>query len=148
MRNLLVSLLVCGILVSACKTEQKSESESDSIETKAQQRVRPAAAGGTSAAYFTYTNTLSESDTILGVTSRIAAVTQVHETYKTEDGMMGMRHKTDLTVQPKETMVFEQGGLHVMLMQLNNELSEGDSISVTLQLSKAGEVEIKLPVKN
>ncbi|MFP8490069.1 copper chaperone PCu(A)C [Gracilimonas sp. Q87] len=148
MRNLLIGLLALGILVSACSTEKKQETEAGVIEEPVEQRVRPAASGGTSAAYFTYTNKLNEPDTLLGVSSAVAALTQIHETYETEDGMMGMREKKNLSVQPKDTMVFKQGGLHVMLIQLDKNLSTGDSVSVILQLSKAGEIEIKLPVKN
>lgn len=148
MKKLLVVLLLIGFSFSACNTENKQGNKAVPNETVAEQRVRPAANGGTSAAYFSYTNTLAEPDTILGVSSSVSAMTQVHESYETEDGMMGMREKTNLSVQPGETVLFEQGGLHIMLMQLGKELSEGDSVSVIMQLAKAGEVEIKLQVKN
>lgn len=148
MKVLISGILLISLSFIACSSGNKSEPGLESEETPVDQRIRPAAAGGTSAAYFTYTNTLAEADTIVGVSSSIAALTQIHETYETEDGMMGMREKTNIPVQPEETVIFKQGGLHVMLMQLHEDLSSGDSVSVFLNLVKAGEVEVNLQVKN
>ena len=146
MRNSVLVLVIFGFLITACNSEEKKSADSD--EVVAEQRVRPAASGGTTAAYFTYTNSLSEPDTLLAVGSGIAALTQVHETYETEDGMMGMREKKAIAVQPGETLMFKQGGLHVMFIQLEKELAEGDSVALTLQFGKAGEVQLMLPVKH
>lgn len=148
MRNsvLVLMILGLGLLATACNSEEKQTADSD--EVVAEQRVRPAASGGTTAAYFTYTNSLSEPDTLLGVAGEISALTQVHETYETEDGMMGMREKKDIAVQPGETLMFKQGGLHVMFIQLEKELAEGDSVALTLQFSKAGEIQLMLSVKH
>lgn len=148
MKGLIAVILITGLSFVACNSGEKTEPVAESKEIQIEQRIRPAAVGGTSAAYFSYKNELAEPDTIVGVRSDHAALTQVHETYKTEDGMMGMRERLNIPVQPGETIVFEQGGLHVMLMQLDHDLKVGDSLSVMLQLSKAGEVEINLQVKN
>jgi copper(I)-binding protein len=148
MKGLISGLLIISLSFAACRSEKRTEPVAESKDSRIEQRIRPVAAGGTSAAYFSFTNTFGEPDTIIGVKSNIAALTQIHETYETEDGMMGMRERLNIPVQPEETIVFEQGGLHVMLMQLDHDLKTGDSVSVLLQLSKAGEVEINLQVKN
>lgn len=146
MRHFLYILLISGVLMPACSSKEKQNIESNEI--VAEQRVRPAASGGTTAAYFSYTNALSEMDTLLSISSELSALTQIHETYETEDGMMGMREKKGITVQPGETLTFKQGGLHVMLIQLEKKLTENDSVALTLQFSKAGKVELSLPVKH
>ncbi|HKK25225.1 MAG TPA: copper chaperone PCu(A)C [Gracilimonas sp.] len=148
MKELISGIILISLSFIGCNSGNKTEPVLESEEAPVDQRIRPAAAGGTSAAYFTYTNTLAEADTIVGVSSSIAALTQIHETYETEGGMMGMREKTNILVQPAETVIFKQGGLHVMLMQLQEDLSLGDSVSVLLNLVKAGEIEVNLQVKN
>ena len=75
-----------------------------------------------------------------------AAMAQVHESYETEDGMMGMREQKEVIVQPGEELRFRQGGLHIMLMNTNRELALGDSVQLGLNFSNAGVVEKKLPV--
>ena len=75
-------------------------------------------------------------------------MTQIHESYTTEDGLAGMREKKEIVVHSDETLVLKQGGLHVMLMNLKKDLSENDSVEVALEFTKAGTVKLKLPVQN
>lgn len=148
MKHSLVIFLLIGFSFFACENEKRSAIEAEANERSVEQRVRPAAKGGTSAAYFSYINGLSEPDTLLGVNSDISALTQVHESYETENGMMGMRKVPNISVQAGDTVYFEQGGLHIMFIQLKETLSAGDSVSVMMNLAKAGEVEVRLQVKN
>lgn len=143
-----ISLIVSMILLLAC-TYKKTDAEMDQKENQAEveERVRPAASGGTSAAYFTYTNSLSTADTLISVESDFAGMTQVHESYENEDGMMGMREQKGVILQPGEEVQFKQGGLHIMLMGLSQELKSGDSVTVSLNFTMAGEVSKRLAVK-
>lgn len=135
------------ILASACTNKKANESQMQPGQEAVEERVRPAASGGTSAAYFSYTNSLNKADTIIAVQADFAGIAQIHESYETEDGMMGMREQKELIVQPGEEIQFKQGGLHVMLMQLNRELAAGDSVTISLRFSQAGEVSKKLRVQ-
>lgn len=112
-----------------------------------QERVRPAASGGTSAAYFSYSNVLEEPDTLISVNSAVANLTQIHESYETQEGMMGMREQEELIVPSGESLVFKQGGVHVMLMGLDEDLSAGDSVTIELEFKLAGKVSRTLPVQ-
>ena len=147
-KTIFVTVILGLILTSACTTEKADSEKSarkkpDSVE----ERVRPAASGGSSAAYFTYANSLNKADTLKWVEADFAAIAQVHESYKTEDGMMGMREQKEVVVQPGQKIQFRQGDLHIMLMGLNKELNTGDSVVVRLSFALAGEVLKKLPVK-
>lgn len=140
-------IIFTGLLViNSCKNE-KTGNQDQTDEVNAEW-VRPAQEGGNSAAYFSYTNNLDVEDTLRAVSSDIAGMAEVHESYETEDGLMGMREQSEVIVKSGETIEFEQGGLHVMLMQLNKQIQEGDSISIHLELAKAGRVEKELPVLN
>ena len=135
------------ILISACSTHKKDAGEGNGDEAeRMEERVRPAASGGTSAAYFSYTNSLQKADTVLAVNTGFSGMAQIHESYETEEGMMGMRERLGLIVQPGEEIVFEQGGLHVMLMGLNQDLNVGDSVTINIDFAQAGLISKVLPV--
>ncbi len=148
MKKTVTLLFIGGLMLSVACTKQESDGKkmnegSDIL----RERVRPAASGGTSAAYFVYANTLTKADTLISVEADVADMVQVHESYETEGGMMGMREQKKVIIQPGEEIRFRQGGLHVMLMGLNQELQTGDSVAVLLKFAGAGEVTKKLSVQ-
>lgn len=148
MRKVSSLLFIGGMILTVACTGNKAEKEMMNEQSEEiKERVRPAASGGTSAAYFVYKNPLAKADTLLSVNADFAEMVQVHESYKTEDGMMGMREQKEVVVQPAGEIQFKQGGLHIMLMDLNEELQVGDSVAVKLEFAAAGEVVIKLPVQ-
>ncbi|MEP0004803.1 MAG: copper chaperone PCu(A)C [Balneola sp.] len=143
-----VVLLFTILLFSGCGDEPKKNPPQKSDSDKIQNWARPGVQGQMSGAYFVYKNPLSSADTLISVYSPQAMMTQIHESYTTEDGLAGMREKKEIVVHSDETLVLKQGGLHVMLMNLKKDLSENDSVEVALEFTKAGTVKLKLPVKN
>lgn len=109
--------------------------------------VRPGKAGMMSAAYFNLTNNTPVADTLLAISSSVTSTTQIHQSYKTEDGLMGMKEQEFVPLPVGETIAFKQGGLHVMIIQPDLDLMEGDSVTFTLEFSSSKEVKIKLPVR-
>lgn len=147
MKKLIIyTFMATTLLLISCSSEAPKENNDQVI--KSEYRVRPAAEGGTTAAYFNYKNSLNVADTLLSVESAAAEMAQVHETYETDDGMMGMREQKEIFVDAGSEIRFSQGGLHIMLMQLKHNVSEGDSVLVKLQFSQSGWVEVQLPVKS
>jgi copper(I)-binding protein len=127
--------------------EKKAPNNNDS-ESKIENWARPGAKGQMSGAYFVYTNNLPVPDTLISVQSINAKMTQIHESYTTDDGLSGMREKKQLIIQPSEKLTLKQGGLHLMLMDLNQKLSSSDTVDVSLNFSQAGNIFLKLPVLN
>ena len=131
--------------------------------------ARPAAAGTNSAAYFQLFNGSDEADSLLSAESSVARVVEIHETmmmdmseHMGEGDEMGDSDSTEMGVEAMqmvpqervdigegETVVFEPGGLHIMMIDLQQELSVGDEIELTLNfesgLSLALTVEVKSP---
>ncbi len=144
LRLLTLSILIGFAACTNNKTEEKVEviTQKETVSDWA----RPAAKGTMSGAYLIYTNSLNTTDTLVSASSDVAMMTQVHESYTTEEGLSGMREKKDASVAPGEELVLERGGLHVMLMRLKQDLAEGDSVAITLNFKKAGEVNYKVPV--
>ncbi|MFO7848148.1 MAG: copper chaperone PCu(A)C [Balneolaceae bacterium] len=108
---------------------------------------RPAAEGRMSAAYFLITNYSNEDDVLASVESDIAQSTEVHESYEREEGMMGMREVEELEIPSQSTVRFEQGGVHIMLIQVTRRLAEGDSFELTLNFEDHGPITIEVPVQ-
>lgn len=109
--------------------------------------ARPGSEGRMSAAYFLISNFNDSDDVLLSVQSDVARNVEVHESYEREEGMMGMREVSELEIPGQSTVRFEQGGLHVMLIQLTSQLREGDTFELTLTFENQGEVTIEVPAR-
>lgn len=144
-----LSVIIIGFMIfSACQRQQSNELQNFNKDSEEiQERVRPAASGGTTAAYFQYANPLNVADTLRSVSASFAGMSQVHESYETDDGMMGMREQKNVIILPGDTLTFKQGGLHIMLMKLSRELTAGDSVTIDMKLARAGMISKRLPVK-
>jgi copper(I)-binding protein len=81
--------------------------------------------------------------------SPVASVVEIHE-MALENNVMRMRAITALPLPAGKTVELKPGGYHVMLMDLKQQLKEGDVVPVTLVLEVGGKretVEIKAPVR-
>ena len=85
------------------------------------------------AAYASIENQGSESVTVVGVSAAVAGHTSLHET-RIERDRSTMRPVMRLTIDAGERVSLQSGGLHIMLMKLNESLSEGQSIDICFEL--------------
>jgi hypothetical protein len=99
---------------------------------------RVAMAGHEGVVYLTITNP-GPADTLTGITTPVAAMADLHETINA-NGVMKMRPVKSLTVGQGKSVSLAPGGFHIMLSNLKQPLKEGESISVTLTFSKAGNI--------
>jgi hypothetical protein len=93
----------------------------------------------------------SATDTALvAAASPVAGVVEIHE-MKMDAGVMKMSALTRLAVPAGKTTDLKPGGYHVMLMELKQQLKEGETVPVTLtfedQSGKRQTVEVKAPVR-
>lgn len=144
MKFKIFTLIIVLTSFVACTSDKPQKAEVS--EATITEWARPAVKGAMSGAYLQYTNALDVADTIVAVSSDVAMMTQIHETYTTEDGLSGMREMKNIGIEPGEKLILERGGLHVMLMNLKKNIAEGDSITVTLTFKHAGVVDIRMPV--
>jgi copper(I)-binding protein len=86
---------------------------------------------------------------LVGASSPVAGVTEVHE-MKMENDIMRMRAIPALDLPAGKTVALKPGGYHVMLMELKQALPQGSTVPLTLTLRDAkgqeSKVELKLPV--
>ncbi|NBC26299.1 MAG: copper chaperone PCu(A)C [Bacteroidetes bacterium] len=150
----ITTLSILALLMISCAQDQEEEKETSSTSLSGLSGIqvegawaRPGSEGATSGAYFLITNYDESPDSLVAVHSEIARTVEVHESYEREEGMMGMREIPSLEIPAQSTVRFEQGGLHVMLMNLTQSLSEGDTFELTLQFKQNGEQTVDIPVK-
>lgn len=108
--------------------------------------VRPGAAGSNSAAYFAINNPTSEPDLLLSAACDLAAAAEIHLSRMREDGTMEMRPQENVPVPPGGSVNFEPGGLHVMLVDLQQDLNAGDTFDLRLTFQNAGEITVQVEV--
>ena len=86
---------------------------------------------------------------LVGVSSPVAGVAEVHE-MKMDNDVMRMRAVPALDLPAGKTGALKPGGYHVMLMELKQALPQGSTVPLTLILRDAkgqeSKVELKLPV--
>ncbi len=142
---------------SAKKVEEPTKKEAvqekasmDSIEKGLQvvdAWIRPAGKDRNTGVFFRIINNTNEPDTLIGAKSDLSEKTEVHETFK-EDGKMGMREVDKLPIAPGKVVVFKPMQHHVMLIKLNQAMTQGDESEITLVFKNAGEVKVKAKVED
>jgi hypothetical protein len=99
------------------------------------------------AAYMILQNNGATEDKLLSVESDVAKNVELHET-KEMNGMMQMSPVPNIAVPANGKAELKPGGLHVMLMNLTQELKAGDKVQLTLNFEKAGKVPVTAEVKD
>ena len=139
----LVSVLIALVLaLGACGSESSSGGV---IVTGAW--VRPAPAGGETAAYFTVSNPGSRDDVLVGVSTPDAQTAGLHKTSTDASGMTGMAHTDSITIPAGGSVELKAGGYHVMLTGVTKDLVVGGSIGLVLTFEQAGVVRTTAEVK-
>lgn len=110
--------------------------------------ARPGRVNGVTAVYLNAANGSAVDDTLVTLSSPQAGLVELHETFEREEGMMGMREVKEAIFPGSQVVSMKPGGLHIMLMQLQEELNEGDSVELTLQFARHGEETITVPVRS
>lgn len=111
------------------------------------QWIRNAGKGTNTAFFADVKNVSTVADTLYKVSSPLARLVQVHETFE-ENGMMGMREAAHLEIKPGETLRLKPRSFHVMLIGLKKELKKDQTGEVTLYFKHAGAVKVKARVKS
>jgi hypothetical protein len=97
--------------------------------------------------YFTLKNDTKKSDRLLKLATPVAAKAEVHRT-EVLDGIARMREVAVLHVDAGQTLTFEPGGMHVMLVGLRKPLVAGTSYDLDLLFEVAGPRKIRVAVRS
>lgn len=98
------------------------------------------------AAYLSIINRTETTDGLVGVDAAGVEVVELHET--TMDGdVMRMRQVEAIDLPPGQRIELTPGGHHIMLIGVERQLVEGDSVSLTLRFASGYEQEVAAPVR-
>ena len=94
--------------------------------------------------------TATQASQLVGVSSPLAGVAEVHE-MKMENNVMKMAAVTAIDLPAGKPVALQPGGYHVMLMDLKGPLAKDTNVTITLKFKDSKGVvsqqEVKLPVK-
>ena len=102
---------------------------------------------GVSGAYMSITNNGSDDVTLVSVSAEGGGMAQIHETNVDENDMASMNEMEDgILIPAGETVDLIPGGLHVMLMELENDLVEGETVALTLEFDDETTIDLDVPI--
>jgi periplasmic copper chaperone A len=137
--RILVFTLVIVLLLSGC-----SAPTAEGVEIQ-DAWMRPAARGGNGAVYFAIHSSAAEE--LIRVSSDVAEAVEMHESKMSGD-VMEMRQMQSVPLGAGEEVIFEPGGLHVMLVNLRQDLNAGDEIDITLHFKNYQDIPLRVPVQD
>ena len=96
--------------------------------------------------YLTIENKGTTPDRLLTGSTGFSKKLEIHE-MAMNNGVMTMRPMdSGVTIEPGKTVKFAPGGYHLMFLELNRALKQGESVPVTLTFEKAGDVQASFSV--
>lgn len=138
MKRIQILVLFMSLLLSACSSESGIDIHGA--------WARPARQGENGAIYFSVENHTNETHELIAAGSDIAEAVEIHESQMSGD-VMQMHQLESVSLGPGAEIVFEPGGLHIMLVGLKEELEAGDEIEVTLQFRDLDDLTLQVPVQ-
>lgn len=102
---------------------------------------------GAIAGYLSITNSGDEDDTLIGFSSAVAQMVQLHESSMSE-GMMSMKHLPSIVVPAGGSLQMQPGGFHLMIMGVDNEVFEAGSLDIDIQFASGAMITVTLPIKS
>ena len=99
------------------------------------------------AAFMTIDNTGDEDVTLVGASSEVAGMVEIHEMLMVDGAMAMQAMESGLVIEAGRGKVLEPGGYHVMLMDVQTELAPGDEVALTLEFSDGSTEDLTVPVK-
>lgn len=97
------------------------------------------------AGFVTIKNNGAVDDTLVGAEAGISKTVELHTHIKDGD-VMRMRQVESIAVPAGGAAELKPGGDHVMFINLNKPLAEGEKVVVTLVFAKAGKKQVEMPV--
>ncbi len=152
-RFTLLLLLLVAVTIVACggsETEPAASAGTPgemTIENVWGRNSPMAAANG--AFYMTISNQTGTNDQLLGATSEVCSVAELHEMYMKENDVMGMRQVEGgvIDIPNGETVELKAGGLHVMCLDKVRALELDEEIPITLTFANAGDMEVTAVIR-
>ncbi len=136
----------CFVLTGAAVAAPKEVCSKNICVSDAWVRATPPGVDNT-AVYFTVINKGRTADSLMSASSSVTANAMVHRSVVT-GGVAHMEMAGTVELNPGRHLSFAPIGYHLMLDGLKQPVTEGKTISVTLDFAKAGKLTFPVPVMN
>ncbi len=142
LRKILLATAILGL--TACGNSTPSETAQEAtgpafVVTDAFVRA-PAGGRNVTGAYLTVTSNSSEDAQIVAASADRAGTAELH-THLMDDGVMRMRQVESVALPAGETAEFAPLHDHIMLFDVEEGLTEGDTVTLTLEIQYGDSVE-------
>ncbi len=144
MKKLLSSLVVLTVLISSA-TYASNETKVGALKIEYAQARSTVPAQKMSGGFMKIENDSNAADKLISASSSVSKSMELH-TMSMDNNVMRMREVKSIDLPAKSKVELKPGGLHLMFIDLNQQLKAGDTIPVKLKFEKAGEVEVKFQV--
>jgi copper(I)-binding protein len=138
-QNFILLIITLTALMSACSAPADIEVH--------QAWVRPTAQGENAAVYLTIHNHTTTADELIGVTTTAADTAEIHES-KMENDVMQMGMLTSLPIAADEEVIYTPGGLHIMLVNVKQELVLGEHIGLILHFKDHADIVVEVHIED
>lgn len=138
--------LVLAALLSLLAACQPSRITSGVLEVK-DAWARPAATGDNGAVYCVIENGTVQDDALLSAQTDIATAVELHLS-QLEGDHMSMHQQKQVVLPAGEAVEFSPGGLHIMLVGLRRDLTNGETFEIRLEFEHAGEQTVTVRVRD
>ena len=143
--SLAALLITCTLIATQCGVGPAEQSSGPEIMIMAPY-ARASMPNG--AVFMTLENRGDSDDVLLSAECDVAGTVELHESKMDENGVMKMSPVPNIPVPAGDSATLKPGGLHVMLLGLNEALAEGDTFSVTLNFEKSGSKTVEVEVRD
>jgi copper(I)-binding protein len=139
----LLVLIIAVTMIVACGANTSSEPQIKVMEPWS--RPSPMTAGN-GAVYMMLMNEGGANDALISAETDIAEVVELHET-KMEGDVMKMGPVAKVEIPAGGSTALKPGGLHVMLINLQEQLVPGEKIKLTLNFEKSDPLTIEAEIR-
>ena len=143
-KSQIVALALVILIFSGCTSSSEPEIRIENAWGRPSPKVATAGAF-----YMLIKNLGAEDDKLIGGESSACGAVELHESYKTEDGAMGMRpvEGGSINIPAKDEVELTIGGLHIMCIDKLEEFNNGTLLQLNLNFEKSGEISIELEIR-
>lgn len=146
MTKFLMSLVLFVTIFTGCFNEKNQTVSTDDVCVNGEYARAVASGVPNSAVFMKLKNESENSYRLISAKSDASKVVELHN-HVNDNGVMRMRKIDGIDIPSKGSVDLSPGGLHIMLIGLNQELKDGNSIKVELEFKDGGKKEIIVPVR-
>ena len=135
-------VLLAGLLLVACSSGDQDSIIIDDV------WGRPSPQMASNAAfYMSIKNEGQALDSLVKASVDICGATELHMSSIDDAGVMSMQQVQQIDILVGETTNLEPGGLHVMCIDRQADLTAGDSVPISLSFAQAGEITVQAEIR-